>query len=458
MKLFIAALAVLLPALQAGAFELDALTWKTLSARFSENADTRVPTPSAKPEREWTIMLYMNGKSNVEPFVFEDVNELEAVGSTPEVAVVAEVGRAGDATVDAAAGGSWSGARIYYVEKDTDTKTVTSPVLSSIPKLDMGDYKEVVKFTAWAKARYPARKYALIIWDHGWGWLDPKRGATWKSPLSRSISHDFTTNNYIRTEEMRPMMRGVGKVDFYASMACFMQLAEVAYEMRDYADVVVGSEEVIQLASFDFTAFLTRLAAKPHSSAEEAGVYLVDTFKDFYGRPDMIEMLAQTKYGVQLSALRMSKFHSLVSKLDAWARAAKDLGDDNAIRQAKRGVLRMEVGDEGTDPVKLVSFYADLGNFVELYNKNLSGKDAKSASVRAKGAALLSFMDNELVIRNTGFSKDRTGKDYSIARGLSIDIPGEPGTLVEMENKYADLPFARDTFWPQFRAYVDSVK
>lgn len=457
MKLILSALAVLLPVCQAGAFELDSLTWKTLSARFAENADERLPKPSARPEREWTIMLYMNGKSNVEPFVFEDVNELEAVGSTPEIAVVAEVGRAGDASVDEAAGGSWSGARIYYIEKDSDAKVVTSPVLSSIPKLDMGDYKEVVKFTSWAKAKYPARKYALIIWDHGWGWLDPKRGATWKSPLSRSISHDFTTNNYIRTEEMRPMMRGVGKVDFYASMACFMQLAEVAYEMRDYADVVVGSEEVIQLPSFDFTAFLTRLNAKPHSSSEEAGKYLVDTFKDFYSRPDMLDMLAQTKYGTQLSALRINRFGAFMDRLDAWARAAVKLGDDNAIRKAKEGVLRMEVGDEGTDPAKLIAFYADLGNFIELYNRNLADAPA-SAAVKAKGQSLLSFMDNELVIRNTGFSKDRTGKDYSVAHGISIDIPGQPGTLIEMENKYSDLSFAKDSFWPQFRAYVESVK
>jgi hypothetical protein len=110
----------------------------------------------------------------------------------------------------------------------------------------------------WAKANYPAKKTMLIIWDHGWGWLDPKAPEAshvdeQKEPTltgDKSISHDFTTGNYIRTNEMHKIFEKTGKVDLYASMACFMQMAEVSYQIKDYADVIVGAEEVVQLPSF----------------------------------------------------------------------------------------------------------------------------------------------------------------------------------------------------------------
>ena len=118
-------------------------------------------------------MIYMNGKSNLEPFALRDMNRLETVGSTEKVNIVVELGRSKGLENDTAAEGDWSGVRRYLVARDADMEKINSPVLRDIGASDMGDWREAAKFVRWAREAYPAKRFMLILWDHGWGWLDP---------------------------------------------------------------------------------------------------------------------------------------------------------------------------------------------------------------------------------------------------------------------------------------------
>ncbi|HOX23261.1 MAG TPA: clostripain-related cysteine peptidase, partial [Elusimicrobiales bacterium] len=185
------------------------------------------PVPTAvipkQPMRDWTVMVYMNGRSNVESFAMEDMNELELAGSNDRINVVTELGRMTGTEGDSGPDGKWTGSRRYYVIKDADTSAIKSAPLWSNSKPDMGDYREVISFVQWARNNFPAQKYALIIWDHGWGWMDPSK------PMTRSISHDFVSGNAIKTTQLKLMFSQLGQLDMYASMACFMQMMEVSY-------------------------------------------------------------------------------------------------------------------------------------------------------------------------------------------------------------------------------------
>src|SRR3989339_1466776 len=123
--------------------------------------------------------------------------------------------------------------------------------------VDMGDYKRVVDFVAWAKTNYPAKRYMLIIWNHGSGWMDPKG-----SP--KGISFDDETGNYIRTPQIGLILKEAGKVDILAFDACLMQMAEVAYEVKDNAQVIVGSEETVPGLGYPYGLFLGAMAKRPN--------------------------------------------------------------------------------------------------------------------------------------------------------------------------------------------------
>lgn len=417
--------------------------------------------PDKKPEeKKWTVMVYMNGKSNVEQFALADMNELESVGSTDTVNVVVELGRMRGQDGDTAADGDWTGSRRYLVQKDEDPSLITSPVLMEMKNTDMGDYKSAVDFVRWAKEKFPAKRYMLVIWDHGWGWIDPGKGSAWKTKeiSIRSISHDFETGNYIKTVEMGKLLREAGGVDVYASMACFMQMMEVAYEIKDHARVIVGSEEVIQLPSFDFGAILSSLSADPSALPEKAGEILVDTFHDLYTSPDILDQLTKAKYGVQLSAIRAGALAALREKLDEWVRLAIELNDTAAVKAAKEGVLRFEVGDETTDPLKRISFYGDLYNFMEIFSRSITVSGPGALELKSRSAKIMDLISRRLVVKNTYVGKDRTEKDYSNTHGIAVHIPGEPGHLIDYVNRYGDLVFGRESEWAGFIKYAQKVR
>ncbi len=332
-------------------------------------------------------------------------------------------------------------------------------MLADLGSPDMGDWKEAAAFLKWARAEYPARKYLFIIWDHGWGWLDPvKPGQNLLDGSEKSISHDFVTGNYIGTRQMGGIFREAGKVDMYVSMACFMQMAEVAYEIKDGADVIVGAEEVIQLPSLNWEGFLTLLEDNPAAGAETAGAYMVDSFREMYSRPEMQELLAQGGYGTQLSAIRGAKMRGLAKRIKDWYQLAMKAGDRRALAKAKAGVVRFELGDPETDPDKQIAFYGDLHHFVELTGSNADKTRPGAAAALAAGEALNKFIDEELVIKNAALGKDRTGKSFSDVKGISVDIPGRPGDLIEYYPSYSKLLFARDSGWETFMKYLQGIK
>src|SRR5438105_2490697 len=79
------------------------------------------------PDKDWTILVYLNANNNLEPFSALNMNEMEVVGSTDRVNVVVEVThRNATSTLR------------YLMQKDADTHTVSSPVLETMAKQDMG--------------------------------------------------------------------------------------------------------------------------------------------------------------------------------------------------------------------------------------------------------------------------------------------------------------------------------
>ncbi len=459
MKILTALLAALPAFAYSSGFDLDSAGRESVSGVKVGVPSAPAPAAPELAPAEWTVMIYMNGKSNLEPFALRDMNRLETVGSTAKVNIVAELGRSRGLDNDTDADGDWSGVRRYLVTRDADMERITSPVLQDVGSSDMGDWREAAKFVRWAREAYPAKRFMFIIWDHGWGWLDPlKPDDNLAGGAAKSISHDFETGNYIKTTEIGKILKEAGRVDLYASVACFMQMGEVAYELKGLADVIVGSEEVVMFPTFNFEDFLAALTAEPGAGPEKAGAWLADTYIEMYSRPEHSAMLAEYKFGAQLSAIRGSALEGFASRAGKWARAALKNGDDAALRSARRDVLRFEVGDEVTDPDKLVSFYADIHHFTSLYEAAMDKSRPGAPAAAAAGRDLRDWIDGKLVIKNVSLGRDRTGKDFSATRGIALNIPGLKGDLLGYYPSYGDLAFEKASGWGSFIKYMENLE
>ena len=157
-----------------------------IGTTYADGASTaywNFTTTGTPATREWTYMVYLDGDNNLEAAAVNDFLEMSSVGSTSQVAVVAQMDRITgyDTTYD-----NWTDTRRFYV---TNGMTPTAANGTSIGEANMGAEATLVAFVQWAMATYPANHYALMLWDHGSGW----RSRALDDPLTQGIAYDDTS-------------------------------------------------------------------------------------------------------------------------------------------------------------------------------------------------------------------------------------------------------------------------
>jgi hypothetical protein len=353
-------------------------------------------------------MVYVNGKNNLERDALMNVNQMEMVGSTDKVKIAVELGRMkGYDSSD----GDWTGARRYIIQKDNDANHISSPVLQDIPRADMGDWRHLVDFIAWAKRTAPAQHYMLIVWNHGSGWLKAVGDDLWL----RGISYDEETGHHLSTPEMGQALAAAGKLDIYASDACLMQMAEVGYQVKDYADFLVQSEETEPADGYTYDALLAPLVAQPAMSSVDLAKLTARSYTAHY---------ASSGKGATQSAVKAAAFPELQTRLSAWADAVMAAGDLAAVKSARDKAKHFYYSDN-----------KDLLDFVRLVDAG-----SQDAAVKRLGAQLEGFLTDDLVVLNAA-----TGSAYKNATGLAIYVPSG-----SYNADYNELAWAKDGSWARF--------
>ncbi|MDA8244476.1 MAG: clostripain-related cysteine peptidase [Elusimicrobia bacterium] len=384
----------------------------------------RVAEPSPAGTAGWTVLYFMNGKNDLESSALMDMNQLELAGSTPELNIVAEMGRMNGQEYDDNSDGDWTGVRRYLVTKDTDTARIASTVLEHRAAADMGSWKELADFLRWAKAAYPARRYALVLWDHGNGWEPVDQANAGGFYDLKGFSLDEETGHEFSLPQMAEALRRAGGVDFLMLDGCNMGMAEVAYELKDSARAMTASEETEPGVVVRYAQFLGMLSARPQMDAEELASNTVKTYRDFF-----LDMAGDNEGApATQSALRLYEMRAFREKLDAWAQAAMK-ADPAALRLA---AARAKFFGEYAP-------YKDLCDFV-----SLAGEASGDPRLKELGRELVSFVKDRLVIEN--WAQD------AVSHGVAIDVPSGYDGL------YDGLALSRDSVWDDFARLMASLK
>lgn len=378
---------------------------------FSGDSDAK-----PQPVKEWTVLVYMNGKNDLEVAGLYNLNKMEKVGSNDRLNIVTETGRMNGQQNDVALDGNWTGARRYYITKDSNEEKVKSKAVQKFDNVDMGDWKHLVDFAKWGMKNYPARHYALIVWNHGSGWV------TTKGSANKGISYDFETKNHISTPELGAAMRQIGKVDILAYDACLMQMAELLYEVDGYADYVVGSEETVPGLGFPYDSMLAPFAEGTLNS-EELASYMVRAYGVFY---------SDLGKKVTMSAVRMSALPEFNSAFNAFA--------DAMLASQKKP--RIKAGAYAANT------YADKDN-KDLFDFVRLAGEADPSTARA-GSALNAVLTGRLIMENVAY-KETYGRDAD-SHGLAVYLPSKG-----YNEKYDQLAFARNTRWDEFLKEMKGV-
>ena len=232
---------------------------------ISDGQGACVPDPQAK---EWTFMVFMNADNNLEPDGYDDLQEMGQAGSTEDVNIVALF----DTLSNPAK-------RVYVTQGGYD-------VLETVGEVDMSDWRVLAEFGEWAVQAYPARHYALILWDHGDGWT---KAAAGESPLFKGFSNDdhgtageisISNGDYARALARIYDTAGA-KLDLIGFDACLMGMWEVAEASAPYSHLLLASQETEPVSGWPYQRFLPALIANPSMSAEQLGINVVNAYYNY---------------------------------------------------------------------------------------------------------------------------------------------------------------------------------
>lgn len=348
------------------------------------------PTDELPPEAggaDWTVMVYVMGDNDLEPFAVFDMLEMAAVGSSDRVNIVALVDRA-PGYIDEELGGieDFQDTRFYFVEPGN---LVTN---GSLGELNTGDPAVLAEFITTSITNFPADHYATILWNHGAGWPGMGPDETDGQDLMdlAEINQAFTTGL---------AAAGVDNVDLVGFDACLMASYEVATTMADHADFMLASEELEPGHGWNYEALQT-IVANPDAGPEEFGRGIIDGFVqqavDSGTESDITLSLLDLR---QMGALETA-LADLAAPLMAEPQAAAPI-----LAQAQAGALAFATNP---DP-NLEPHQVDLGNVAVLLGQ-------ADPVLEAPAAAVVNALD-AMVVANT------TGPASSAATGLSIYFP-----------------------------------
>ena len=113
-------------------------------------------------------------------------------------------------------------------------------LLEAWGELDMGDEVPLRDFITYAKTNYPADRYLLAVYSHGGGSLGVCYDKT-----ARDGSGGDVDAGWMYPYELEQGIADAGGVDIVAFTApCLMGSYEIAYQLQDCVDVLIGSQEL----------------------------------------------------------------------------------------------------------------------------------------------------------------------------------------------------------------------
>ena len=270
-----------------------------------------IPPVGARAASEWTILVYMAADSNLDPAAVADVKEMEQVGSSEEVKIVVFLDRSGNSQYNRA---GWKGARQALILGNPGGGEIRSfdpnqPTCEQLGEVDSGNVATFQRFVQWGTSKYPARRNALVIWNHGGGWRSVDAGSA--KSLAREICWDYSTGNYIFNRQLREALEQVGvRYDLIGMDACLMGMIEVAYEFKDLTGTFVASSQNVPGAGFDYTPFLRSLRSNPSMSGADLAQQILQSYGNSY------QQNSQEKL-VTLSVIRTDQVPPLVQSLNS---------------------------------------------------------------------------------------------------------------------------------------------
>jgi hypothetical protein len=394
------------------------------------------------PDVSHAVIEIFGGDNNLSPFVLEDLQEMAA-------------GMQGPFSVLALADFANRGASVVELSPHTGGR-----VLEAWGEIDCGDPNVLADFLSRALVTYsPSTRKAIGFWDHGTGVFDEhdpneiilerslrsasrrmrsrsmparrlfiSRGMLASNPRERAMLHDDTNGGLLTNREAHGVIKAAfnrsnypGPIDLIFSDTCLNGMIEVLEQFKEFATVVIGSEDLEPGDGWDYYEWFRRMSDQPSQDAETWARQATEAFEQGYqGRFNA--------YPCTLGAFRSSQtitqeFRDLVEKCDNHGKIGFDW-----LREARDNAQ----GFANHDTYDIRDFATKL--------KDISSDDA----VKTACENVISAFDQARV------HAVALGTEVADSHGLAFWFPNNRYAFRQVMSTYKELKFHKATGWADY--------
>lgn len=348
------------------------------------------------PQKTWTLLAYIAGDNNLSDYGISDIREMCSEGSSPETYAAVQIDTLGE----------FEGSVRYEISEKDWSGQAHRIVIDRLPETDSGSPDTIEDFLSWGFSRYPAAHTLVVVWNHGSGFR------TYEPLIPRkNIAYDdFGTSLDMPELEMalqRAMRKSsLEKIDILGFDACLMSMLEVAYQFKDLAHFIVGSQQTEPGEGWPYDKVLREMNALP--SPDQFAKSIVRTYMESYAH----------SANVTQSAIQLNSLDNVKQALNDLAMAMlKSLPTSRKDIRAKR--LAVQCYE-----------YADYVDLVHLVNELKDIKGLEQYTQKVVEAVRKAVIENQW----------RGGRVRN-SNGLSIWFPSRRASFMDFRAQYLALKF-----------------
>ena len=363
-----------------------------------------------------TVLAYMNGDNDLEEEVINDFLEMAEYDVADKMNIVVQLDR--HASYDSRYG-DWTGACRFNITQGKEPRIENAEMV--LNNVNMGNPGELSDFITWGMTAYPAVKYILLLDGPGDGW--------------RGITSDWTSQDILTVVELRNALQNSlygEKLSLIGFDVPYTASLEVAYEIKDHANYMIGSEDITPESGWPYDEVLLNLESMLDSNSEIEDVAFVQPIYDEY-----CSYYSSRTVDATISAFDLSKINDLANAVDSFG--SKFSYEYNFGNSVDKYVLRLALATSLEDMHISDPSLIDLQEF--------------ASSVQTKCQYLYDFSSRALAIQQKCMqvilfyhAQDDGGITPSILNGINIYLPFQ--TIWEQEeSKYNTLLLSVEKKW-----------
>ena len=291
----------------------------TMTVRTEDGGFTNTIAITVKNEQldAYTILLYMcasdlesnNATTTQGGAATRDITEILSVSCPSNVNFVFQTG--GTTKWSTKYGISATNIDRYHVENRSLVRD------ARLDQANMGDYQTFEEFLEWGMVTYPAKKYGVIMWDHGGG----MQGCC----QDDNFNGDMLINSevYDAVHDARILAGISNKLEFIAYDICLMAVQDIADFNSYNFNYMIASQESENGTGYDYDAWLPTLYNNPANVntvtllTKIADTFIVENGTNSDQTQAVYDLSNMPAYHVAFEALA-AKLRTIITTQSAW--------------------------------------------------------------------------------------------------------------------------------------------